>query len=160
MMAQIYLVTWCGLSSTMEAVCGWLILSLAVTLACMGPNFFAFSLTCKRDVREAALWRWTSPCRRSSRILLFSGLMRRAFTSSPFVCLRLHLPKESSAVRRATVLQMMRRWDHESESSSSVSNSDVSSEDGSSEKSDLDKFEEVFDEFGKLSCGLDDIDSE
>ena len=48
----------------------------------------------------------------------------------------------------------------ESDSSSSGSNSDFSSEDGSSDESDLDKFEEAFAEFGKLSEGLDDIECE
>ena len=43
----------------------------------------------------------------------------------------------------------------ESSSDSSDSNSDFSSEDGSSDVSDLDKFEEAYEEFGKLTkdCG-------
>ena len=48
----------------------------------------------------------------------------------------------------------------ESDSYSSGSNSDFSSEDGSSDESGLDKFEEAFTEFGKLSQGLDDIECE
>ena len=40
----------------------------------------------------------------------------------------------------------------ESGSDSSDSNSDFSSEDGSSDVSDLDKFEEAFKEFGKLTA--------
>ena len=43
----------------------------------------------------------------------------------------------------------------ESESDTSDSNSDFSSEDGSSDVSDLDKFEEAFKEFGKLTAGVD-----
>ena len=42
----------------------------------------------------------------------------------------------------------------ESGSDSSDSNSDFSSEDGSSDVSDLDKFEEAFKEFGKLTAGV------
>ena len=38
---------------------------------------------------------------------------------------------------------------------SSDSNSDFSSEDGSSDVSDLDKFEEAYEEFGKLTEGVD-----
>ena len=43
----------------------------------------------------------------------------------------------------------------ESDSDSSDSNSDFSSEDGSSDVSDLDKFEEAYKEFGKLTAGED-----
>ena len=43
----------------------------------------------------------------------------------------------------------------ESGSDGSDSNSDFSSEDGSSDVSDLDKFEEAFQEFGKLTAGVD-----
>ena len=43
----------------------------------------------------------------------------------------------------------------ESNSDSSASNSDFSSEDGSSDVSDLDKFEEAYEEFGKLTEGVD-----
>ena len=43
----------------------------------------------------------------------------------------------------------------ESNSDSSDSNSDFSSEDGSSDVSDLDKFEEAYEEFGKLTEGVD-----
>ena len=43
----------------------------------------------------------------------------------------------------------------ESGSDSSDSNSDFSSEDGSSDVSDLDKFEEAFQEFGNLRAGVD-----
>ena len=43
----------------------------------------------------------------------------------------------------------------ESESDTSDSNSDFSSEDGSSDVSDLDKFEEAFKKFGKLTAGVD-----
>ena len=46
----------------------------------------------------------------------------------------------------------------ESDSDSSASNSDFSSEDGSSDASDLDKFEEAFDEFGRLTEGVDALD--
>ena len=46
----------------------------------------------------------------------------------------------------------------ESDSDSSASNSDFSSEDGSSDASDLDKFEEAFAEFGKLTEGVDALD--
>ena len=43
----------------------------------------------------------------------------------------------------------------ESGSDSSDSNSDFNSEDGSSDVSDLDKFEEAYREFGKLTAGVD-----
>ena len=43
----------------------------------------------------------------------------------------------------------------ESSCDSSDSNSDFSSEDGSSDVSDLDKFEEAYEEFGKLTAGVD-----
>ena len=43
----------------------------------------------------------------------------------------------------------------ESSSDSSDSNSDFSSEDGSSDVSDLDKFKEAYEEFGKLTAGVD-----
>ena len=43
----------------------------------------------------------------------------------------------------------------ESNSDSSDSNSDFSSEDGSSDVSDLDKFEEAYEEFGRLTEGVD-----
>ena len=46
----------------------------------------------------------------------------------------------------------------ESDSDSSASNSDFSSEDGSSDVSDLDRFEEAFAEFGKLTEGVDAIE--
>ena len=49
---------------------------------------------------------------------------------------------------------------NESDSYSSGPNSDFSSENGSSDESDLDKFEEAFTEFRKLSQGLDDIEYE
>ena len=48
----------------------------------------------------------------------------------------------------------------ESDSDSSATNSDFSSEDGSSDASDLDKFEEAFAEFGKLTEGVDAIEFE
>ena len=46
----------------------------------------------------------------------------------------------------------------ESNSDSSDSNSDFSSEDGSSDVSDLDKFEEAYHEFGRLTEGVDVLD--
>ena len=46
----------------------------------------------------------------------------------------------------------------ESDSDSSASNSDFSSEGGSSNASDLDKFDEAFAEFGKLTEGVDAIE--
>ena len=45
----------------------------------------------------------------------------------------------------------------ESDSDSSDSNSDFSSEDGSSDVSDLDKFEEAYQEFGKLTEGVNTL---
>ena len=52
-------------------------------------------------------------------------------------------------------VKMERESSPESSSDSSDSNSDVSSEDGSSDVSDLDKFEEAYKEFGKLTAGVD-----
>ena len=46
----------------------------------------------------------------------------------------------------------------ESNSDSSESNSDFSSEDGPSDVSDLDKFEEAYHEFGRLTEGVDVLD--
>ena len=48
----------------------------------------------------------------------------------------------------------------ESDSDSSATNSDFSSEDGSSDASDLDKFEDAFAEFGKLTEGVDAVELE
>ena len=48
-------------------------------------------------------------------------------------------------------VKMERESSPESCSDSSDSNSDFSSEDGSSDVSDLDKFEEAYEEFGKLT---------
>ena len=45
----------------------------------------------------------------------------------------------------------------EVDSDSSGSNSDFSSEDGSSEASDLDKFEEAYKEFSRLTAGVDEV---
>ena len=50
---------------------------------------------------------------------------------------------------------MERESSPESCSDSSDSNSDFSSDDGSSDVSDLDKFEEDYEEFGKLIEGVD-----
>ena len=44
-----------------------------------------------------------------------------------------------------------------SDSDSSGSNSDFSSEDGSSDVSDLDKFEEAYKEFSRLTAGVDEV---
>ena len=52
-------------------------------------------------------------------------------------------------------VNMDRASSPESDSDSSDSNSDFSSEDGSSDVSDLDKFEEAYKEFGKLTAGVD-----
>ena len=52
-------------------------------------------------------------------------------------------------------VKMERESSLESSSDSSDSNSDFSSEDGSSDVSDLDKFEEAYEEFGKLTAGVD-----
>ena len=52
-------------------------------------------------------------------------------------------------------VKMERESSPESCSDSSDSNSDFSSEDGSSDVSDLDKFEEAYEEFGKLTEGVD-----
>ena len=52
-------------------------------------------------------------------------------------------------------VKMDRESSPESCSDSSDSNSDFSSEDGSSDVSDLDKFEEAYEEFGKLTKGVD-----
>ena len=51
--------------------------------------------------------------------------------------------------------KMERESSPESCSDSSDSNSDFSSDDGSSDVSDLDKFEEAYEEFGKLTEGVD-----
>ena len=67
--------------------------------------------------------------------------------------------KEEVPLNETTVatgdVNMDRESSPESGSDSSDSNSDFSSEDGSSDVSDLDKFEEAYAEFGKLTAGVD-----
>ena len=62
---------------------------------------------------------------------------------------------DCSAKNLTGTVKMERESSPESCSESSDSNSDFSSEDGSSDVSDLDKFEEAYEEFGKLTAGVD-----
>ena len=135
--------------------------------AYMGPigleHFFdAFSLTCKRDVREAAAVALDIPLQEIQPNLVVQRPYAESFHLFP-ICVpeatptkRVKRSKEGDSLANDAAVgsgdvKVEPHSSAESESSSSASNSDVSSEDGSSEESDLDKFEEAFGEFGKLS---------
>ena len=147
------------------------------TAAYMGPigleQFFdVFSLTSKRDLRGAAAVALGIPLQEiQPNLVVQQSSSAKRFHLTP-ICApeappakRAKRSKEAdSHANDAAVgsgdVKVEPDSSAESESSSSASNSDISSKDGSSEESDLDKFEEAFAEFGKLSRGLDDIDSE
>ena len=136
----------------------------------MGPigleHFFdAFSLTCKRDVREAAAEVLDIPLQEEIQSDL---VVRRPYAESFHlfpICVpeapptkRVKRSKEGDSLANDAAVgsgdvKVETASSAESESSSSASNSDISSEDGSSEESDLDKFEEAFGEFVELARG-------
>ena len=144
--------------------------------AYMGPigleHFFdGFSLTSKRDLRGAAAVALGIPLQDIQPNLVVQQSSAERCHLIP-ICVpeaprakRVKRSKEEDSLANDAAVgsgdvKVEPDSSAESESSSSASNSDFSSEDGSSEESDLDKFEEAFDEFGKLTHGLDDIDNE
>ena len=135
-------------------------------LASIGVEHFfdAFALVHKRSIREAAAEALEIPLDDIQDNLVVKQSSARRFELTP-----ISVPDDPPAKRAKTTKEpvssardsTMATGDSnanqdspaESDSDSSDSNSDFSSEDGSSDVSDLDKFEEAYHEFGKLTPG-------
>ena len=144
-----------------------------VTWGLLAWNIFfdAFSLTVKRDFRGAAAVALGIPLHEIQLNLTVKQSSAERFHLTP-ICApeapptkKVKRSKEDGnldqdAAMGSEGVKVELDSSAESASSSSASDSDMSSEDGSSEESDLDKFEEAFEEFGKLSRGLEHLDAE
>ena len=128
--------------------------------------FDAFALEQKRDIREDAAIALELDSDAIQPNLVVKQAVARQFQLTPGT-----VPDDPPAKRAKKTteqvspshdttgatgdVKMERESSPESSSDSSDSNSDFSSEDGSSDVSDLDKFEEAYEEFGKLTAGVD-----
>ena len=128
--------------------------------------FDAFALEQKRDIREDAAIALELDSEDILPNLVVKQAVARQFKLTPVPvpvdppAKRAKKMKEQVSPSHATTgatgdVKMERESSPESSSDSSDSNSDFSSEDGSSDVSDLDKFEEAYKEFGKLTAGVD-----
>ena len=143
--------------------------------AYLGPigleHFFdAFSLTVKRDFRGAAAIALGIPLHEIQPNLTVKQSIAERFHLTPIrapevpPAKRVKRSKEDGNFDQDVAMgsedvKVEPDSSAAPENSSSASDSDMSSEDGSSEESDLDKFEEAFEEFGKLSRGLEHVDA-
>ena len=128
--------------------------------------FDAFALEHKRDIREAAATALELDRDDIQPNLVVKQAVARQFQLTPVPvpddppAKRAKKTKEQLSPSHDTTVatgdtKMKQESSPESSSDSSDSNSDFSSEDGSSDVSDLDKFEEAYEEFGKLTAGVD-----
>ena len=128
--------------------------------------FDAFALEHKRDIREAAANALELDRDDIQPDLVVKQAVARQFQLTPVPvpddppAKRAKKTKEQLSPSHDTTVatgdtKMKQESSPESSSDSSDSNSDFSSEDGSSDVSDLDKFEEAYEEFGKLTAGVD-----
>ena len=130
--------------------------------------FDAFALVHKREFREAAAEALDIPLEEIRPNLVVEQSCARRFQPTP-ICVPYHPPAKRAKKNRepaspahdvamaSSDAKVEQESSTESDSDSSASNSDFSS-DGSSDASDLDKFEEAFAEFGKLTEGVDALD--
>ena len=131
-------------------------------------RFRVVSVVCashKRDVRVDAAMALELDCEDILSDLVVKQEVAQQFKLTPVPvpvdppAKRAKKMKEEVSLNETTVatgdVKMDRESSPESGSDSSDSNSDFSSEDGSSDVSDLDKFEEAYAEFGKLTAGVD-----
>ena len=131
--------------------------------------FDAFGLASKRDLRGAAADALGIPLEDIQPNLVVEQSSAKRFHLTP-ICVpeappakRVKRSKENDNLTHDAGMdsgdvKVEPDSSDESDSYSSASNSDFSSEDGSSDESDLDKFEEAFADFGKLSQGLDALE--
>ena len=128
--------------------------------------FDAFALEQKREIREDAAIALELDSEDIQPNLVVKQAVARQFQLTPvpvpedLPAKRAKKMKEQVSSSHETTggtgdVKMERESSPESSSDSSDSNSDVSSEDGFSDVSDLDKFEEAYEEFGKLTAGVD-----
>ena len=128
--------------------------------------FDAFALEQKRDIREDAAIALELDSEDILPNLVVKQAVARQFQLTPVPvpvdppAKRAKKMKEQVSPSHETTgatgdVKMERESSPESSSDSSDSTSDFSSEDGSSDVSDLDKFEEAYKEFGKLTAGVD-----
>ena len=139
----------------------------ATFIASLGLEHFfdAFALEHKRDIRVDAAMALELDCEDILPNLVVKQDVAQQFKLTPVPvpvdppAKRAKKMKEEVSLNETTVatgdVKMDRESSPESCSDSSDSNSDFSSEDGSSDVSDLDKFEEAYEEFGKLTEGVD-----
>ena len=130
--------------------------------------FDAFALVHKRSIREAAAEALEIPLEDIQDNLVVKQSSARRFELTP-----ISVPDDPPAKRAKTTMEPVssardstmatgdsnanQNSSAESDSDSSDSNSDFSNEDGSSDVSDLDKFEEAYQEFGKLTEGVNTL---
>ena len=128
--------------------------------------FDAFALVHKREFREAAAEALDIPLEEIQSNLVVGQSCARRFQLTP-ICVPDDPPAKQAKRNKepaspahdvSSDAKVEQESSTESDSDSSASNSDFSSEDGSSDASDLDKFEEAFAEFGKLTEGVDVLD--
>ena len=144
--------------------------STADFLAPIGLEHFfdAFALIHKRSIRVAAANALRIPVEDIQANLVVKQARAELFRLTPIwvpeeppAKRAKKTPESAASTQDASMVSDEAKGEKESsdevDSDSSGSNSDFSSEDGSSEASDLDKFEEAYKEFSRLTAGLDEI---
>ena len=144
--------------------------STADFLAPIGLEHFfdAFALIHKRSIRVAAANALHIPIEDIQANLVVKQARAEFFRLTPIwvpeeppAKRAKKTPKSAASTQDASMVSDEAKGGKESsdefDSDSSGSNSDFSSEDGSSEASDLDKFEEAYKEFSRLTEGVDEV---